>query len=172
MGFSQVKIQAKPGELFDLSELGAIILLKENKVIVEFVMPDQTRHADYREIDIRKGDEISYVNGKKIQSTVELEDLYKKTKIGDEIKLGIKRNENLGLITFKKADPESLPKRKMMKMTVKESDFSGEAKEVEINGKKYNAKDGKVVIDDKEMTIEELMETEGVDADSNDKNKQ
>lgn len=159
--FAQVKIMAKPGELFDLSELGTIVLMKENKVLVEIVLPAEARHSDYRDIDIRKDDEILYVNGTKIKNTIELEKLYNETKIGNEIKLGIKRNKDLALIAFKKIDPESLPKRQMMKVSMKEGESNDGVQEIDINGKKYKAKDGKVIINGKEMTIEELMENKG-----------
>ena len=66
------------------------------------------------------------------------------------------------LITFKKADPESLPKRKMMKVKVNESGQSGEEQEVEINGKKYKAKDGKVIIDGEEILLKDLLDEKNI----------
>lgn len=162
IGLAQIKIMAKPGEMFDLQELGAIILLKENKVKVEFVIPEQARHADYRDVDIKANDEIIIVNGKKISTTVELENSYKSLSIGEEVKLGIKRDDNLMLITFKKADPESLPKRKMMKIKVNESGQSDAEQEVEINGKKYKAKDGKVIVDEEEILLKDLLDKKNI----------
>ena len=154
----QVKIMAKPGEIFDLRELGAIVLLKGEKAVVEYVMPAEGRHPDFREIDIQKNDEILFFNGKKIQSTTEMEKLYNSIAVNEEIQLGYKRNDKLGIIKFKKADPASFPKRKMMKITADSHDPSGKFQEVEIDGKKYKVKDGKVNIDGKEMKVEDLME--------------
>jgi len=134
VGFSQVMIKAKPGEVFNFDELGAIVLLKDNKVMVEFVMPANGRNEKYKDVDIRKDDEILFVNGKKIKSTTELEKLYEETKIGDEIKLGIKREGELGLITFAKADEKSMPP-KMMKVKMNDGDQPGDEQEIEINGK-------------------------------------
>ncbi len=160
IGFSQVKIMAKPGEMFDFKELGAIVLLKENKVKVEFVMPEHARHVDYRDVDIQKNDEIIIINGTKISTTVELEKNYNDLSVGDEIKLGIKREDKLMIISFKKVDPESLPKRQMMKIKV-DDDPSGAAQEVEINGKKHKVKNGKVVIDGEEISVKDLMDKKG-----------
>lgn len=161
LGYSQVKIMAKDGEMFDMRELGAIVLLKDNKIKVEFVMPDHARHADYRDVDIQKDDEIIFFNGKKISTTIELEKNYNDLSVGEEVNLGTKRKDKLMIVSFKKADPESFPKRQMMKIKVDEDDPSGSAQEVEINGKKYKAKNGKVVIDGEEISVKDLMHKKG-----------
>jgi len=151
---AQVKIMAKPGEVGHLNELGAIIMLKDDSVVVEFVMPEENRPKAYKEIDIRKNDKILMVNGKKIKLPADIDEIYTELDIGDDVKLGVRRDGDLMIITYKKADPETMPKRKMMKLSVEDdgeglvkkiTDENGnvhiiEGDSVEINGETINIK--------------------------------
>jgi len=116
--YSQVMIKAKPGEIMNLEELASIILQKDDKVQVEFVMPVDSRPKGYDKVDIQKGDIIFMANGKKVKKMKDLIDIYEKLKSGDKLKLALKRGDERRMISFSKVDPEKLPKRQMIQMSV------------------------------------------------------
>jgi len=118
--FSQIMIKAKPGEMINLAEIGSIVLQKDDKIVVEFVMPKDSRPKGYDMVDIQQGDVIFMVNGKKIKHVKELTGIYENLKTGENLKIAVKRGDNKRMLWFSKADPENLPKRKMVKMTVGE----------------------------------------------------
>ena len=118
--YSQVMIKAESGEMINLAEIGSIVLQKDDKIVVEFVMPKDTRPKGYEKVDVQKGDIIFMANGKKTKHVKELIDIYEKLEIGGNLKMALKRGEENRMIWFSKADPDKLPKRKMVKMTVGE----------------------------------------------------
>ncbi len=101
-------IKGKPGEIFMLPEVGAIIQLEDKKILVENVMPKDMRDKNYKNVDLQEKDEILMVNGKKIKTPKDCEDIYDKLKVGEEFKMGIGRNDKMFIVSFKKADPEKL----------------------------------------------------------------
>ena len=50
------------------------------------------------------------VNGKKVVTAAEIREVFDGIKPGDEIKIGLKRDKNMMIVSFERADPESLPK--------------------------------------------------------------
>ena len=144
--FSQIMIKAKPGETFFIQELNTIVLLKENKIIVEAVLPIDTREKEYQDIDIADKDEIIMINGKRIKTVQEMIDIYNELKTEEEMKLGIKRDGNLMIVSFKKADMESMPKGKMK--TIRVENDGGVIKEtiIDSSGVKKEFKNSKVII--------------------------
>ena len=106
------------GELFDIPELGAIIAKSDSGDLkVEHVMPPEARPKAYADVDIKSGDEILVVNGKRVKTIKEIEQLYKAVPVGGEVKLGIQRGQEMMISRFAKADPKDLPQRKMMIVT-------------------------------------------------------
>jgi hypothetical protein len=69
-------------------------------------------------------------NGKKITGAQAIKALYDGLAVGAELKLGIRRGEEMMIATIKKADPATLPQRRMV---IAEGD-PGEAKGWESNG--------------------------------------
>jgi S1-C subfamily serine protease len=62
-----------------------------------------------------KSDQILMLNAKRVKTVKAFEDGYGELAIGDEVKLGVRRKGELLIVSFKKIDPEKLPKgRKMM----------------------------------------------------------
>lgn len=120
---AQVKIIRRGGDgktvrmsedFADLPELGSIILLKDGKLVVDMVSEKNMRPKEYASVDIQEGDVIMMVNGKRVKSPKELKEQYSATATGSQVKLGIQRKEEMMIIAFDKADPEKLPKRKIM----------------------------------------------------------
>jgi C-terminal processing protease CtpA/Prc len=106
------------GELFDIPELGAIIAKSDSgNLKVEHVVPPEARPKAYADVDLKPGDEILVVNGKRVKTIKEIEQQYKSIPVGGEVKLGIQRGNEMMISRFAKADPKDLPQRKMMIVT-------------------------------------------------------
>ncbi len=106
------------GELFDIPELGAIIARSDSgNLKVEHVLPPEARPKAYADVDIKSGDEVLVMNGKRVKAIKDIEQQYKAVPVGGEVKLGIQRGEEMLISRFAKADPKDLPQRKMMVVT-------------------------------------------------------
>lgn len=114
--FTFKNIEAGPGGVFTLPELGAVIIGGEKEIKVEAVMPAEHRPKTYKDIDLQNGDLILMMNAKRVKSVKEIEEIYNGLKAGEEVKLGIKRKEERFIASFAKADPKDLPQRMMMVM--------------------------------------------------------
>jgi hypothetical protein len=108
--------KAGPGEggMFFLNELAAIISEKDGTIIVEHAMPTDQRPETYRDIDFKQGDEILMVNANRVKLLKDLEKIYTEIEVGETMKLGVRRGEEMFIVSFNKMDPEKLPKRKLM----------------------------------------------------------
>ena len=103
------------GEIFDIPEVGAMVMKSDSgNLKVEHVMPAEARPKGYADVDVKEGDEILLLNGKRVKAIKEIEDLYKAIPVGGEVKLGIQRGEQMMISRFAKADPKDLPHRKMI----------------------------------------------------------
>lgn len=104
------------GEIFLLKELGAIISESDQGMSVLMVLPQDQRAKAYRDIDLQEGDILVMFNGKRMKTAGQMEEAYGGLKIGDEIKLGIKRDKDMMITTLAKANPNDLPgQMKIMK---------------------------------------------------------
>jgi hypothetical protein len=97
-----VKIDGSKSAL--LMEVGAVVTLENKKLIVSNVFGKEMRKEENKKADIQKGDEVLYVNGKRISDPKELRKIYEDVKTGGDIKLGIDRGGNKFFVTFKKDD--------------------------------------------------------------------
>ncbi len=104
------------GEPFSFGELGAMILKDSTGLNVALVADPAARPRPYKFVDLRQGDFILMMNGAKVTSTAELQKAYDSLGIGGQVKLGVKRDGQLMVVSFAKADPATLPKRKVMIM--------------------------------------------------------
>lgn len=114
--FTFTSMAAGPGGVFNLPELGAVIIGGEKEIKVEAVLPVEHRPKAYKDIDLQSGDLILMMNAKRVKSAKEIEEIYNGLKAGEEVKLGIKRKEERFIASFAKADPKDLPQRTMMVM--------------------------------------------------------
>ena len=135
------------GEIFFLNELSAIVTDEDGTIKVEHAMPGDQRPEGYRDLDLKQGDEILMINAKRVKKAKDLENIYNEIKVGEEIKLGIRRGEEMFILKFNKIDPEKLPKRQLMiqKAEVGEGE-SSKGKKVTTRRIKIENPDGKVKI--------------------------
>lgn len=113
--FGQIKrIITNAGDVFEIPEIGGLALQERDQLRVDNVISAENRGKAYKNIDIKNGDIILMMNGKKLETARNASDIYENLKPGDEVKLGIKRGEQMFIVSFKKADPKDLPKLKRM----------------------------------------------------------
>jgi PDZ domain-containing secreted protein len=110
------------GDAFMIREIGATLIEADGKLEVAFVLPADARLAAYKSVDIQEKDVILMVNGKKVVSTSDIREIFDGLKPGDEIKIGLKRVKNMMIVSFERADPESLPKLKTMTREMSDED--------------------------------------------------
>lgn len=103
----------KPGDVFILQETGAVIVSADSNLKIDLIAPGDQRPEGYRAVDMKRDDEILMLNGKKLTSIKDLKDGYEALAIGAEVKLGIRRDRQLMIVSFVKCDPEKLPKREV-----------------------------------------------------------
>ncbi|MBI5215197.1 MAG: PDZ domain-containing protein [Ignavibacteriae bacterium] len=106
------------GDIFDVPELAVFITQEGDDLVITNVMEENARPKGYEDIDVQLNDVILMANGKRMKTIRDLQNLYKEAKPGTTIKLGMKRGEDMLLASFDKADPEKLPKRKMIVKTM------------------------------------------------------
>ncbi len=99
--------------LFMIPELGAVVLQNKDTLRVDMMPPVDQRPKEYASVELREGDLILMFNGKRTSTSAALESAYHALNVGDQIQLGIKRKDGLHLVTFKKADESTLPKREV-----------------------------------------------------------
>ncbi len=99
---------------FMMPEVGCVISQESTGIKIQDVMPPDMRPKEYADVDFREGDIVLMVNGMKPKGAKELKEFYEKAAVGTEFKFGVLRAGEKHIIAFKKADPATLPKRKIM----------------------------------------------------------
>lgn len=90
------------GGVFMIPELGAVVT-KENKALTVIdVLPPDMRAEDYKRIDIKNGDQLLMLNGKKIPAVEDIETQYLDIAEGEEVKFGIRRDKQMMMISYKR----------------------------------------------------------------------
>lgn len=107
---------AGEGEVFMIPEVSAVLRAEGEIVKVEMAMPVESRPAAYKDIDIKTGDIVLYLNGKRIKALKEFTSIYDSVKIGELVEIGLKRDDMRFISSFKKADPKDLPQRRTIVM--------------------------------------------------------
>lgn len=139
MGGPDGKVRVIKGEIFDIPELGALVIKGDDGLKVEHVMPAEARPKAYADVDVKSNDLILLVNGKRVKTIKDIEKQYKGVAVGEEVKLGLQRGEETLISRFTKADPKDLPQRKII---MRKSD--GAKGDTDSLGKPES--DGKVII--------------------------
>lgn len=112
---------------FMIQETGALVVQNKDTLKVDLLPPPEAMAKGYAKVDLKVGDLILLVNGKKVTTAGQLEEIFKSIKAGEEVSLGIKRDGGLRLVKFVRADESKLPKRQMMMM--KQDDGGGEGED-------------------------------------------
>lgn len=116
-----------------LPELGAVIKLENDSLVVGMVMPEDQRAEAYREVDLQEGDRLLMCNGKRVSKPEDLHAILDSVEVGGMIKLGLRREGHLQLASFSKADPKDLPGTMIMKQETAGPDGTIE-KRISIGG--------------------------------------
>ncbi|MBI5727697.1 MAG: PDZ domain-containing protein [Ignavibacteriales bacterium] len=141
-----VRKLSKGGGVFNLPEIGGVILGDNGKVFFDMMMPADDRKAEYKSLDIKKDDVILMMNSKKITSIKEVEEMYNGAKPGDEVKFGLNRAGKNFLVSFKKGDPSQF---QGMRTIIKTSDGAGKGiSPIDEIGILAEEKEGKVFLTD------------------------
>lgn len=150
-GQQMVRMTGDPSKMYMIREVGAMITTENEKHKVAFAAPVEARIAKYKDVDVATGDEVVMVNGKKIKSAKEIEKIYEELAVGEELKLGIKRDGNSMIVKIAKASQDDFPKGGMM--IRREIGSDGKEKVTDGNGKEIKMKDGKAIINGKEVDL-------------------
>jgi len=112
--YPQVNQSSKLGSdnVFNLPEVGALIVQFKNTNKVQLVAPVNFRLAPYKNIDLRKDDIILTVNGQTVKKIADIKNAYDKLQVGQDFKLGIKRNKLTLACDILKGDPKNFPQKK------------------------------------------------------------
>ncbi len=137
--FTSKSIEAGPGGIFNLPELGAVIIGGEKEIKVEAVLPAGHRPEAYKDVDLQSGDLIVMINARRLKSAREIAEIYNGLKVGEEVKLGIKRKEERFIVSFGKADPRDLPQRMMLVMNTDEAGGqAGSSRRLVMGGREFS----------------------------------
>ena len=96
------------GTVHIIEELGAIIVAEDDQLSVQMVNPKAHRPKKYQDIDLRQGDKLLMLNGKKLNTIKDLEDAYGELKAGDDVKFGIKRDNIMMMVSFPKGEASDM----------------------------------------------------------------
>lgn len=88
-----------------LSEIASIATPAEGgEGVTLTVLPTELRPKENRDLDVREGDRILMMNGKRIRSADTLRELYQAVEEGGEVKLALERGDERFLVSFAKGD--------------------------------------------------------------------
>lgn len=113
---------------FLIPETMTVLSEEDGNVKVLVDMSQNVTQKEYKNIDIKQNDVILMLNAKKVSSVENFEKIYSEITTGDEVKIGIKRGEEMRIVSFSKADPADKSQPRMMVMTTKVPD-EGDGKE-------------------------------------------
>jgi len=113
--------------------LGAIIESAGDTLRATFVPPIEMRPDEFKEVDLREKDLILMADGKRLRTTADLRTLLDAAAVGDTIKLGLKRGDDIMISSLVKgdADPGSGP---VVMMRVEAEDQGAARKTVTMGG--------------------------------------
>lgn len=112
---AQQKFEFKSDKpMFMVRETGALLVQEKDKLKIEMVLSPEQRPKGYADVDMKKDDMISMMNGKRVKTTDEAKTIYDGLKAGEDVKFGIMRGEQMLITSFKKADEKDLPQIKQM----------------------------------------------------------
>ncbi len=94
---------------FHLKEVQVFLTSSNDTVKVLMVLPKKLRPEGYADIEIEKDDEILMFNARRVKSVQGFEEMYNRLNVGDDVKLGLRRDGRLLIQSFKKIDPADLP---------------------------------------------------------------
>ena len=130
------------GDLFHIPEISAMISGAGGTMKVDHVLDPEMRPKGYEKTEVKEGDVILMVNGKRPDGLSGLKELYANAPVGSTMKIGIKRNDEMLIASFTKADPKDMPKMRIMISHGDGGDFLG----IPQIGLRFTSKDGDVIV--------------------------
>ncbi len=127
-----LSIKATDGVVM-IDELGAVLIYKDGTLSVQYPGEAGSRPEKYREVDLKEGDQLLMINGSKITTLDRFESNYEIIEAGSDVKLGIRRDGDMMIITFPKAEEGELPEKRMMMVTM-EGDSDSDISITELDG--------------------------------------
>lgn len=92
----------------EIAEVGASIVESADGLKVAKVTPASARAAKYRDVDIKRGDKVVSINGRRISTLAELRQVLATTKIGDQVRIGSLRSGGPVLAAYTVGSEEDL----------------------------------------------------------------
>ena len=92
-----------------LREIGAVITEEKGTIKVMMVPPKESRPKDMEDVDLKIGDEVGMAAGKRIKTLKELKDAYAGSAVGEQFKLGVRREGAAHVVSFTRKDEKDLP---------------------------------------------------------------
>ena len=143
--FTAVSIQAQQikmmseGDVEMLPEIKSVVLFEDGKLVIGPSPAADQREKEYQDLDLQSGDEIQFVNGKRVKTMEEFKKNYKTIKTGDEVKFGIKRDTQRFIVAFKKAEGvKGEPRISIKRMDGQNGNVKVENGKIIMNGKKLD----------------------------------
>jgi S1-C subfamily serine protease len=121
-------------DAYIIQGLGAVIVPEEGKLKVTFVPPSEVRPKELREVDIKDGDFILMLNGRRIKTVADIREQYDSIAVGELIEFGIQRDKDMLITSYDKPDESSQQSGKMMMVTKTIGDDSGEEGDIQGEG--------------------------------------
>ena len=106
-------IKTSADNIFLLRELGAMITIDGKNIKVVNVAPPERRPPAYKDVELREDDDVIMVNGRHVSGVNDLRKVYDGLRVGEEFKLGVRRENQMRLVSVTKADPKDLPQMQM-----------------------------------------------------------
>ena len=139
------KFDKESAEFFP--EIKGMAIFETGKVVLGPMPESSQREKEYQQLDLQTGDEIQFVNGNRIKIMNDFKKFFGLAEVGKEIKLGIKRNDERFIVTFKKAKQE-MGGKQIIKIG---GDGSGNVK---VEG-------GKIIMGNKKLDLDSLKKAGG-----------
>jgi len=89
-------------DAFLIPGLMVLILPGENNLEVEMVPPKEQLPKEYHDLDLEKGDLILMFNGKRVKTIDDIRDRYDSLAVADSVQFGIKRGQEMRIVSFLK----------------------------------------------------------------------
>jgi len=96
----------QPGGIYFLMGPQAAMRESDDGLVIDFVAPADSRAKDYADVDLKAGDIVMMVNGKRVKTAADIEKMVNDLETGAMIKLGVKRDRDMMIVSFAKPDPE------------------------------------------------------------------
>lgn len=150
---------------FFIQGLGALVLYKDDKLVVEMMPQKEQMPKELRDVDLQKGDEIMMLNGKRVKSIDDLREQYDALEVGEEVKFGVKNQSGMKIVSFNKPSGEQSGGAVMMMTTTIGDDEPGgiehsESKIIGPDGKEMSVTpvfDAGIMLSEQEGSVQIAM---------------